>query len=417
MKSLSRFLIEARESQAVMQARRMGLTTDGHGGWYDRNGEFTAKTVAGELKFYNQNQVLGKKDPTQNRTARNQQVASTQVKAPAQAAPQVPQQPAPASANGGGAAAASPEVEAKVLTVVFGRFNPPTKGHQNLFTKASKVAGEDAFKIYPSRMVDPKKNPLDPDTKISVMRQMYPKYGERIINDENILTIFDVLQKAEDDGYTSVNIVVGADRQSEFEKLALEYNGQLYNFDEINVIPSGKQDADSDKKTNQGISSSLLRKAAAENDFETFCLGIPKSFDIKNTKKLFKTLQNSMAIEESWNLWEIAPKMDFNSLRDNYVNGKIYRVGEIVENLNTGLVGKIIRRGTNYLICVTENNIMFKPWIKDVREWTDQCGVPASQREVGTDSYRKYTMKMAKATKIRNFNIKNFINKHKKRSF
>lgn len=408
MKSFSKFLVEARETQAVMQARRLGLTADGHGGWYDRKGEFTAKTEGGKLKFYNQHQVLGKKDPSQIRTPENQQVASTQSQPPARtSAPQQPQQPSVDSGN----------AEAKFLTVVFGRFNPPTKGHQNLFNKASKIAGEDALKIYPSRMVDPKKNPLDPDTKISVMRQMYPKYGEKIVNDENILTIFDVLQKAEQEGYTSVNIVVGMDRQAEFEKLALQYNGDLYTFDEINVIAAGKQDADSDKKDNKGISSSLLRKAASENDFETFCLGLPKSFDLKNAKKLFKTLQNSMAVSESLKLWEIAPKLDFKSLRDNYVNGKIYRVGQIVENLNTGLCGKIIRRGTNYLICVTEDNIMFKPWIKDVREWTDQCGVPASQREVGTDSYRKYTMKMNHAPKIKNFNIKNFINKHKKRSF
>lgn len=405
MKSFSKFLTEARQSQAVMQARRLGLTSDGHAGWYDRNGEFTAKTEGGKLKFYNQHQILRRQDPPQNRTFSNQQVVSTQT------------QPKISPTNYSQSSVENQSPEAKTLTVVFGRFNPPTKGHQNLFNKASKIAGESVFKIYPSRMVDPKKNPLDPDTKISIMRQMYPKYGEKIVNDENIMTIFDVLQKAEEDGFTSVNIVVGSDRQPEFEKLALQYNGNLYNFDEINVVAAGKQDADSDKKNNTGISSSQLRKAAAENDFQTFISGLPKSFESTHAKKLFKLLRSSMQIEEGWKLWEIAPKIDFNSLRDNYVNEKIYKVGQIVENLNTGLCGKIIRRGTNYLICVTEDNVMFKPWIKDVREWTDQCGVPSHQREVGTDEYRKYTMKMTNTNKIKNFNIKNFINKHKKRSF
>jgi hypothetical protein len=83
----------------------------------------------------------------------------------------------------------------------------------------------------------------------------------------------------------------------------------------------------------------------------------------------------------------------------------------LVENLNTGLIGKIIRRGTNYLICVTEDNIMFKSWIKDVSEWTEVSGVPANQREVGTDAFRKYAMKMTGTT-----NIKNFINKYKAKS-
>lgn len=100
-------------------------------------------------------------------------------------------------------------------------------------------------------------------------------------------------------------------------------------------------------------------------------------------------------------------------LRDKYISGQIFNIGEWVENVNTGLVGKIIRRGTNHLICVTENDDMFKSWIKDIVEWTDQSGVPANQREVGTDELRNYVMKMTGTKKIDNFNIKKFINKYK----
>jgi hypothetical protein len=99
------------------------------------------------------------------------------------------------------------------------------------------------------------------------------------------------------------------------------------------------------------------------------------------------------------------------TLRENYISGKIFNIGEWVENVNTGLVGKIIRRGTNYLICVTEDDVMFKPWIRDVVEWTNVSGVPAKQREVGTDALRKYVMSMTGTT-----DIKNFINKYKAKS-
>ena len=62
MKSFSKFITEA-TSKAVQQATRMGLVTDGHGGWYERGtGEFSAKTVQGQLKFYNKRQVVGGKD-------------------------------------------------------------------------------------------------------------------------------------------------------------------------------------------------------------------------------------------------------------------------------------------------------------------------------------------------------------------
>ena len=323
MKSFIQFLSEADQSQAVMQAKRLGLSGDGHGGWYDKNGEFVAKTVGGKLKFYNQNQKPGQKDPNQVRTAANQQATATQVQPPKE----------------------EPSQEKKkdkgTLTIAFGRFNPPTTGHEKLLNTVAKIAGKGEYKIYPSRSNDQKKNPLDPDTKISVMRQMYPKHGERIVNDANSKTIFDVLKQAHADGYSGVNIVVGSDRQPEFEKLANQYNGQLYDFADLNVVSAGERDPDSEGV--EGMSASKLRKAAAEGDFKTFRSGVPKTLDDSAAKQLYNTLRKSMNIKEGWSMWEIAPKFDWKNLRENYVQEKIYQVGQLVENLNTGLVGQIGR--------------------------------------------------------------------------
>ncbi len=408
MKKFSNFLSEARSSKASAQAKRLGLTGDGHGGWYDANGEFVAKTTGDKLKFYNKNQRIGEKDPPQERTAANQAIAATQVNPPTQTQPQ----------QVGQQIDQQPEVEDKgILTVAFGRFNPPTSGHKKLLDKVAEVAGEEGdYRIYPSRSVDPKKNPLDPDTKISVMRQMFPEHGERIVNDDKFVSIIDVLKWASEEGYSGINIICGADRKAEYEKVSTKYNGDLYDFQEIYVEDAGERDPDADGV--EGVSASKLRKAALDGDFETFRSGIPKTFGDKESRKLFMTLRKSMNIEEDYGLWEIAPKLDQQNLRENYVQNKIFKVGQFVENLNTGLIGKIIRRGANYLICVTETNIMFKPWIKDVREiseWTEISGVPASQREVGTDAFREYTMKMSNTKKITNFNIKKFINKYKKK--
>ena len=76
-------------------------------------------------------------------------------------------------------------------------------------------------------------------------------------------------------------------------------------------------------------------------------------------------------MKENYNLWEISPELDYKNLRENFISNKIFKIGDIVENLNTGLVGKVIRRGTNYLICVTEEDVMFKSWIKDLMEYTE----------------------------------------------
>ena len=119
-----------------------------------------------------------------------------------------------------------------------------------------------------------------------------------------------------------------------------------------------------------------------------------------------------MNIQDQQNeMWQIAPKFDWRGLRENYKNGNIFRVGDIVENDNTGLIGKIIRTGANHIIAVTEENIMFKSWIKDITEkFTEISGVPASQREVGTDALRDYTQRLT-----HNPIIINFINKSRKK--
>ena len=395
MKSLFQFL----ESNAVQQATRMGLKSDGHGGWYDNKGEFVAKTDKGALKFFNKRQRIGGQDPRQSEKEKKISIATNAEPA---AEPTHTMQP--------------PEVEKTkgTLTIAFGRFNPPTTGHEKLLDNVASSSDNDDYIIVPSRSQDAKKNPLDANMKVSVMQKMFPKHKSKIVNDESNRTIFDVLKKAHTDGYAGVRIVGGADRVGEFEKLANNYNGKLYQFDNLEVMSAGERDPDSDDVT--GMSASKQRKAAAENDIKTFMKGVPKSLSQKDAEQLFKKIRSSMNIKEGWNLWEIAPKFDWKGLRENYIGERIFRVGQMVENMNNGLVGRIIRRGANHLICVTEDKIMFKSWIKDVSEsivnGTTQSGVPANQREVGTDAFRKYVESMVPGSSYG----RHFINKYRKNS-
>jgi hypothetical protein len=103
-------------------------------------------------------------------------------------------------------------------------------------------------------------------------------------------------------------------------------------------------------------------------------------------------------------------------IREQYIKNEIFNEGDWVKSIINEKVGKIIRRGANHLICVTDEGEMFKSWIKDVVEWTEVSGVPADQRLVGTDAHREYVMKMTGTKKILNFNIKNFINKYKEKN-
>ena len=338
------------QSQASMQARKLNLKSDGHGGWLDSRGNFVATTEDGRLKFVDKKKPKGQEEPT------------AQPKA-AQAQPKAePKKPEPQAAQKKGAkeveTGVAPGETTETLTVAFGRFNPPTVGHGKLLSAAQKAAAGEDLKIYPSRSQDPKKNPLDPDMKISFMKKMFPEFEENIVNDSDMRTIFNVLTTADEDGYRNVNIVVGSDRQAEFENLATKYNGDLYNFENIRVISAGVRDADAEGV--EGMSASKMRKAVVDGDFDSFRRGTPKELDDGETQALFDAVRTGMKLKakkkEVTEMWKIAPKCDPRGLRDNYISGKIFNLGDIVENLNTGLIGKIIRRGTNHLICVTEEN-------------------------------------------------------------
>ena len=153
---------------------------------------------------------------------------------------------------------------------------------------------------------------------------------------------------------------------------------------------------------------------------------MPEDFEEADIQALFDATRTGMKIkkkkvEESYNLWEIAPKLDPRGLREQYVNKRIFNIGDLVENLNTGLVGRIIRRGANHLICLTTENYMFKSWIRDVMEYTE-VKMKRRMRDkdhpntlVGTTGYRKNAQAAVPGqSKIYNFNIKEFLNKYRK---
>ncbi len=415
MKSLFQFLSEAGTSQASAQARKLNLKSDGHGSWFDSRGNLAATTEKGKLVFVN------KKKKKVEDEGPVRQMATARADDKLAGAPL--QKPAPTSkAKGGEEEGTEPKVEDETLTIVFGRFNPPTIGHKKLLDAADKASAGGDLKIYPSRTQDDKKNPLDPDMKISYMRKLFPDYDEEIINDGDMRSIFDVLTTADQD-YENVNIVVGADRQAEFENLANKYNKDLYDFENIRVISAGVRDSDAEGV--EGMSASKMRKAVADDDFAAFKKGMPKAVKGGDAEAVFNAVRIGMKIKktsqkESYNLWEIAPKYDKQSLREQYVRGKLFRIGDIVESLNTGLVGKIIRRGTNHLICVTKEDNMFKSWIRDVMEYTE-VHMKRQMRDknhpntlVGTSGYRKNAQNVVPGQKkIKNFNIREFINKHK----
>ena len=431
MKSFLQFISES----AAQQATRLGLEGDGHGGWY-KDGEFTAKTEKGRLRFYNKRQKAGQ-DPPQTEREKSLSHSTTAGEEPATVQSKVsPQQiPNPAAQQGAEgedpAAAEGPEPGTPqavytppdvpktkgTLTMAFGRFNPPHAGHGQLMDIAAgsfrdSEEGSD-YMIVPSKSAGDEKNPLDFATKVEAMKGMFPHHSTHISEDENFRTIIDVLKYAHNEGYANVRIIAGGKRVKQFEKLSQDYNGALYDFGNVETISSGDRDEDGDGI--EGMSASKAREAALNDDYDTFTNQLPDEYD---GTELFNKVRKALGVDEKKKEvkkeeWKVAPKFHARELREYYINNEIYNIGDKVEDLNNGLTGRIMRRGTNYVICVTEDKIMFKSWITDVTEstFTKVSGVPADQRLVGTDALRKYTERLTPGSTWG----KEFINRYRKK--
>ena len=287
MKNLFQFLTEARDSQASTQAKKLNLKSDGHGSWFDSRGKLVAVTDKGRLKFTNKKKSPRDESPAQvmGQRRRDDDLAGSPLQRKPAPKPRAKAKPEPEAKKGAGG----------TLTLAFGRFNPPTVGHEKLITAAEKASAGGDLKIYPSRTQDNKKNPLDPDMKVSYMRKMFPKHKEQIINDPEMKSIFDVLVAASEEGYKNINIVVGADRQGEFENLAQKYNGQLYDFDLIRTISAGPREDDA--KGIEGVSASKQRKAVVDDDFKAFKRGLPKGINDGDAMALFSAVRQGMKIK------------------------------------------------------------------------------------------------------------------------
>ena len=377
MKKFSAFLSEAEKSFAARDAEKLGLKHVGYGNYADPRGNVTHRSVDGKLVKMSPEEI------------KRQQNGSTQDTGEA-----------PAAQDQGS------------ISITFGRFNPPTVGHEKLLNKVAQEAKGGAYRIYPSQSQDPKKNPLSPNEKVKFMKQAYPDHADAISTSGDLRTIFDVLANLNDEGFSEVKIVVGGDRVSEFNSLAQKYNGDLYEFENILVVSAGDRDPDADGV--EGMSASKMRAAAAEDDFNTFKQGIPGAMSVKEKETLYKAVRNSMQLESvddfcdaSFNLHEIAPKLDPQGVREAYFENNMFTVGTFDENINTGVVGKVVSRGANYIIYIDERETVFRSWLKDLVERNDIKYfdfTPAG--EMGTDKLANYMRKLTPGEFIRKINKK-----------
>ena len=292
--------------------------------------------------------------------------------------------------------------EEKTVFFTWGRMNPPTIGHEKLLTVLSRKAGNNPYFVYLSQSTDPKKNPLSYKDKIKIARKMFPRHARRIMLDNKVKVLFDLLTKLYDMGYENVTMVVGADRINEFDILINKYNGKkgrhgFYNFRNINVESAGDRDPDAEGAT--GMSASKMRAAASKGDFTSFSQGLPKTFSNADAKNLFNTVRKGMGLKEQKEYKNHVQLNPVSETREQYVSGNLYNIGDKVIVKESDEVGEVTHLGANYVI-VEKSGTQKRYWLDSIEllEKTKVAQDPDVKDKKGTQP-KKYFAGLKPSTK------------------
>ena len=183
----------------------------------------------------------------------------------------------------------------------FGRFNPPTIGHEKLINAViatNQREGGTAY-IYGSHSQDSRKNPLSHSEKMGYLQKMFPRIKKSIqtkAKERNVLQIAHTLNEK----YDKLILVVGSDRVDDFTSLLNSYNGikskhGFYDYKEIKVYSAGERDPDADGAS--GMSASKMRSAATKGDFESFISGASSELTIKEKRNLMNDVRKGLKLD------------------------------------------------------------------------------------------------------------------------
>lgn len=250
------------------------------------------------------------------------------------------------------------ELPSKTVVFAFGRFNPPTIGHELLVKTVNKLAATNKADpvIYASKTQDAKKNPLSVDKKVHYLQLMFPNV--KFVAANNTERTFIEAAKALNKKYKNLIMVAGSDRIAEYERILNTYNGKEFHFDTVQVVSAGERDPDSDDAT--GMSASKMRAMASKGDFSQFKKGLPSTMRDIDGRRLMNDVRQGMGLEvikEHLNLVK-------DNLREQYFRGEIFNIGDIVES--AGVQYEIVKRGSNHLLLKEESGKLVSKWIQDV---------------------------------------------------
>ena len=251
------------------------------------------------------------------------------------------------------------EMPAKTVVFAFGRFQPPTTGHELLVKAVARLAQQRraSHVIFASRTQDKKKNPLTVERKVHYLKMMFPRINFAAANDD--VRTFIEAAKFLNKKYKNIIMVAGSDRVPEYTRLLNTYNGKDFKFDTIEVISAGQRDPDADNAT--GMSGTKMRQHAEKGNYAEFKKGLPSTLRDIDGRRLMNDIRMGLGMEAIRE--QVIFKKD--ELREQYFRGEIFNVGDCVEDKDS--VYKIVNRGSNHLLVQETSGELVSKWIQDVK--------------------------------------------------
>lgn len=248
------------------------------------------------------------------------------------------------------------EAKEKKVVFSFGRMNPPTIGHEKLVNKIkseAKTRGADA-RLYLSHTSNKEKDPLTYNSKAK-----YAKKAFGIFVKSRARTIIEVAKELEADGYTDIVLVFGEDRDAEMVNLIKKYNGKEFNFNSIDSVSAGKRDPNA--KGVEGISGTKLRELAKTGQLDTFKKALASKLSDREKTAIYNEIRKVYSISDS-------AIFDRDELREAYLVGELFNVGDVVYDMNENKEYEIVEQGTNFVYCMGEDGNVYTKWLSDLSE-------------------------------------------------
>lgn len=156
------------------------------------------------------------------------------------------------------------EEKVSEVAIIFGRFNPPHKGHKVAWETA---ATKDVWYVGTNQSTVGPKDPLPYEVKVECMKVVWPDVAEHIVPETSWLTLASyVYQK-----HGAINLIIVTDEEWVVPTVK-EYNGKAgphgeYNFPEIRLFHNSIEEAKSELRKSSATS---LRDAVAKGDRQGF---------------------------------------------------------------------------------------------------------------------------------------------------